>query len=313
MYIEVNSVAEIYKTLGRELLINGKKVYPKGIETKEILAPKIRLLNPKNNLAYNESRKFNLIYALVESLMLFNETKEVKYFNKFNNNIINYSDNGKSLYGAYGKRIAPMIKKIINKLENDNDSRQAVLSIYNNDFYIDTKDVPCTLSIQFIIRSKKLNAITTMRSNDIIWGLPYDIFMFTNLQQIIANTLNLELGWYEHNPTSMHVYSNHYDMLKEMINDCEIIEVNNALDYSLFKYQACKYLLSITFDDLNNDTSESELENICKMLYDKQELEYLILIMKEIMHRRKKYDSIIWDIKTPEWAKKFTKRWKENA
>ena len=46
MYIEVNSVAEIYKTLGRELLMNGEKVYPKGIETKEILAPKIRLLNP---------------------------------------------------------------------------------------------------------------------------------------------------------------------------------------------------------------------------------------------------------------------------
>lgn len=313
MYIEVNSVAEIYKTLGKELLINGEKVYPKGIETKEILAPKIRLLNPKNNLAYNENRKFNLIYALVESLMLFNETKEVKYFKKFNNNIINYSDNGKSLYGAYGKRIAPMIKKIINKLENDNDSRQAVLSIYNNDFYIDTKDVPCTLSIQFIIRNKKLNAITTMRSNDIIWGLPYDIFMFTNLQQIIANTLNLKLGWYEHNPTSMHVYSNHYNMLKEMSNTCEPIETNNDLDYSSFKYQACKYLLPIVFDDLDNDTSENELENICKMLYDKQELEYLILIMKEIMYRRKKYDSIIWNIKTPEWSKKFTKRWKENA
>lgn len=313
MYIEVNSVAEIYKTLGRELLINGEKVYPKGIETKEILAPKIRLLNPKNNLAYNESRKFNLIYALVESLMLFNETKEVKYFSKFNNNIINYSDNGKSLYGAYGKRIAPMIKKIINKLKNDKDSRQAVLSIYNNDFYIDTKDVPCTLSIQFIVRNEKLNAITTMRSNDIIWGLPYDIFMFTNLQQVIANTLNLKLGWYEHNPTSMHVYSNHYNMLKEMSNTCEPIETNNDLDYSSFKYQACKYLLPIVFDDLDNDTSENELENICKMLYDKQELEYLILIMKETMYRRKKYDSIIWNIKTPEWSKKFTKRWKENA
>ena len=313
MYIEVNSVAEIYKTLGRELLINGEKVYPKGIETKEILAPKIRLLNPKNNLAYNESRKFNLIYALVESLMLFNETKEVKYFSKFNNNIINYSDNGKSLYGAYGKRIAPMIKKIINKLKNDKDSRQVVLSIYNNDFYINTKDVPCTLSIQFIVRNEKLNAITTMRSNDIIWGLPYDIFMFTNLQQVIANTLNLKLGWYEHNPTSMHVYSNHYNMLKEMSNTCEPIETNNDLDYSSFKYQACKYLLPIVFDDLDNDTSENELENICKMLYDKQELEYLILIMKEIMYRRKKYDSIIWNIKTPEWSKKFTKRWKENA
>lgn len=71
-----------------------------------------------------------------------------------------------------------------------------------------------------------------MRSNDIIWGLPYDIFMFTNLQQVIANTLNLKLGWYEHNPTSMHVYSNHYNMLKEMSNTCEPIETNNDLDYS---------------------------------------------------------------------------------
>ena len=88
----------------------------------------------------------------------------------------------------------------------------------------------------------------------------------------------------------------------------------NRLSNKTLKMMAKVYLANMLNSiELDNDTSENELENICKMLYDKQEFEYLILIMKEIMYRRKKYDSIIWNIKTPEWSKKFTKRWKENA
>ena len=49
------------------------------------------------------------------------------------------------------------------------------------------KDIPCTVSLQFLIRENKLHLFVNMRSNDVFLGLPHDIFCFTMIQEIIAN------------------------------------------------------------------------------------------------------------------------------
>ena len=46
-----------------------------------------------------------------------------------------------------------------------------------------------------------------MRSNDAFWGLSQDIFAFTMLQEIIACSLGIQLGWYKHAVCSLHLYS----------------------------------------------------------------------------------------------------------
>lgn len=214
-----NNLKDFYKKVGHHLLEKGKKNCPRGLETKELIAPKIVLENAKENLVYNEKRQFSFLYALVEHLMLFSENKLLKYFSTYNKNIEQFSDDGITLYGNYGSRLNAFnsIDKVIEILKKDKDSRQAVLSIYNNvDNKVYTKDLPCTLSLQFLIRDNKLICICNMRSNDIIWGIPYDIFMFTCLQQVIANSLGIECGKYIHQPGSLHVYEKHYDTLKEL-------------------------------------------------------------------------------------------------
>ena len=54
-------------------------------------------------------------------------------------------------------------------------------------------DLPCTRTIQFLLRSGHVDAVVYMRSNDAIWGLPYDIFLFTMLQEMLA--VELALSW----------------------------------------------------------------------------------------------------------------------
>jgi thymidylate synthase len=67
------------------------------------------------------------------------------------------------------------------------------------------------------VRAGKLEAITTMRSNDVILGLPYDIFLFTMLQEMMAVELELELGVYHHIVGSLHIYESDLDWSKEIV------------------------------------------------------------------------------------------------
>jgi thymidylate synthase len=94
----------------------------------------------------------------------------------------------------------------------------------------ETKDIPCTLNLQFLLRDNKLNMIVNMRSNDIIWGLPYDLFVFTNMQEVVANTLGVELGWYLHRPGSLHLYKKHYDLFKEVGNNFSNVRIKNPMN-----------------------------------------------------------------------------------
>jgi thymidylate synthase len=114
----------------------------------------------------------------------------------------------------------------------DNNSRQIVLPILNiQDTNRKTKDLPCTISLQLLVRNNMLDMIVNMRSNDIIWGLPYDIFFFTVFQEIIANTIGIRLGTYIHRPASLHLYKEHFDLFNLVANDFKPIDL--MLTYKL--------------------------------------------------------------------------------
>ncbi|MNP18299.1 Thymidylate synthase [compost metagenome] len=55
-----------------------------------------------------------------------------------------------------------------------------------------------------------------MRSNDIYLGMPYDIFSFTMLQEMLALELNVELGSYTHMVGSLHIYEKHFNIFDSL-------------------------------------------------------------------------------------------------
>lgn len=57
-----------------------------------------------------------------------------------------------------------------------------------------------------------------MRSNDAIWGLPYDVFFFSMLQERLAQELGMRLGRYSHFATSLHVYERHFGMVQAILD-----------------------------------------------------------------------------------------------
>ena len=85
--------------------------------------------------------------------------------------------------------------------------------------------------------------IGTMRSNDILWGFPYDVNGFTLIQKAIASILGVELGTYIHNVGSLHAYESTFDSIKSYIEDDSVIEHPEIVDnFKLPKYASLEAL-----------------------------------------------------------------------
>lgn len=122
------------------------------------------------------------------------------------------TDDGLTIYGAYGprmfgKRPNDQLARVISSLKSKPDSRQAVVQLFDRrDTLKYHSDVPCTCTMQFVIRNRRLHMLTSMRSNDAWLGLPHDVFAFTMIQELVARSLGVELGEYRHSVGSLHLY-----------------------------------------------------------------------------------------------------------
>jgi thymidylate synthase len=231
MEIIADSFAELYKQGRAVLLEKGETIAPRGFETKEVTAIAFVLTNPRNRLGYHKVRRFSLPFAIGETIMLFADTNEIAPLARINKRMHQFSDDGKTTHGNYGYRIAKYIERIVEKLQHDPTTRQAILPIYGEkDITTVSKDIPCTLALHFLVRNNKLDLIVTMRSNDFFWGFPYDLFMFTSLQEVIANTLQIEVGTYRHQVSSLHVYTERHENLLNEIETMEPVEIQLPYD-----------------------------------------------------------------------------------
>jgi len=125
-----------------------------------------------------------------------------------------FSDDGVFLNGAYGPKVAEQYTYIVNTLIKDPESRQAVMGIWR-ERPAESKDIPCTLSMQFFIRNGKLDAVVNMRSQDAVWGFSYDIFTFSQVANMIRVLLinqgvSVQLGKLHVQVGSLHIYEHHF-------------------------------------------------------------------------------------------------------
>jgi len=98
---------------------------------------------------------------------------------------------------------------VINLLKQNPETRQAALSIYDAKEHPKYKnDTPCTYAIQFTIINGELCMSVYMRSNDLWYGFCNDQYQFSQLQQLVASMLDIEIGWYYHHAHNLHLYNN---------------------------------------------------------------------------------------------------------
>lgn len=105
-------------------------------------------------------------------------------------------------------------------LKRDPNTRQAVIHIKPVQMYA-TADTVCTLYLQFMLRNGKLDLHVGMRSNDLIFGTTYDVFMFTFLQELMAAELGVKVGTYYHHANNLHIYRRDFDSVQRILKELE--------------------------------------------------------------------------------------------
>lgn len=212
----------------------GNDVTPRGQLTKEVLQ-QTSIVNMRRPVVTLPERKLSTKFLGGEAYWILSGDNRVETIAPYNKNIVNYSDDGVTFFGAYGPRILSQLDYVIDKLKSDADTRQAVLTIWREN-PPETKDVPCTVAVHFMIRDHKLNCHVFMRSNDLWLGFPYDVFNFSMLSHLVCCKLNafvienggviIEPGMLYHTASSRHIYEQHFGQVEQLINQYNLADMS---------------------------------------------------------------------------------------
>ncbi|WP_431674485.1 thymidylate synthase [Rhizobium leguminosarum] len=198
----------------------------KGFST-ETFAALLQLTNPRARISRSIGRS-KITSALGEMSWYLTGSDALPFIKHYLDRYDKFSEDKETLNGAYGKRIFGIRRKykvgdrvrigtewqrMIETLKERPGSRNATIQLFSNsDVRRDSLDIPCTCSLQFVVRDGLLDLQAHMRSNDAFLGLPHDVFSFTMFQEIAARQLGYEVGRYFHSVGSLHLYDDTDDL-----------------------------------------------------------------------------------------------------
>jgi thymidylate synthase len=204
------TVDDLLHSVLSELLASGEPISPSKGHARELSGVLLVLKDPRARLSRTETRgrPFSCLGELCWYLAGTNDIQFIQYYVP---DYSHYADGG-VVYGAYGPRLfnwrgVNQFAAITTLLRMRPCSRKGVIQLFDASDLLDNhSDIPCTCTLQFMIRQGALHLFTNMRSNDAFLGLPHDVFAFTMLQEIMARALDVELGTYKHAVGSLHLY-----------------------------------------------------------------------------------------------------------
>jgi hypothetical protein len=167
-------------------------------------------LNPLERVCLCPVRRCNPFLFLMDGLSILTNNDSVLPLAQIVPRFLEYSDDGVTLRGHYGKRLFAQIPRAIRELQENPESRRVTLSIWNwmDDLAVQSKDIPCNVHVNLRIVKGALDLTVFNRSNDVFWGmLGANIVQFSFLQEYIANVLGVPVGHLHQVSTNAHIYT----------------------------------------------------------------------------------------------------------
>lgn len=218
------SINDIYPDMVRDVLEDGTVEMQRGFRTRELHPVIFELGHPERRLVTSYGRSVNVAFALAEVMWILQGRQDVEMLAPYNSRISDLaSDDGEVFNAAYGYRLRhahgfDQLEDIISTLAVDPGSRQATTvtwapedrgwnhnTVFTKTPHI-TKDRACNVLSHFMIRDGKLDLLQIVRSNDALWGTPYNVMQWTYIQEYVAARLGLDMGKYRHVADSFHIY-----------------------------------------------------------------------------------------------------------
>ena len=201
---------EAYEALLDEVIINGIEFNG----TQAIFNCGFYIINHEDNHIKNKERNWSLEYAEAEWQWYLSGNPSINKLGELYGKIppiwermADENNEVNSNYGYQWKR-HNQLENVINILKKNPNTRQAAISIYDGkEIHQYAFDTPCTYAVQFTIINNKLCMSVYMRSNDIWYGFCNDQYQFSSLQKLVAQRLDIKIGWYYHHAHNMHLYN----------------------------------------------------------------------------------------------------------
>jgi len=222
-YFPGGTLDDVLRLVIQEIIAHGDRIVPTKGEADEISGVLLEISNPRARLSRTETRG-KIFSSLGELCWYLARTNALGFIRYYIEPYVDFAD-GDVIFGGYGPRLFDwrginQINNVIEILRSKSPSRKAVVQLFDaNDLIEEHNDVPCTCTLQFMNRHDKLHMFVYMRSNDAHWGLPHDVFCFTMLQEIVARSLEIELGPYKHLVGSLHLYTKHLRAAKRFLKE----------------------------------------------------------------------------------------------
>jgi len=219
---------ETYHNVLQELLQHGGRVAPRGQATLELLDVTVTITDPHLATPTGVRRGFNQRIAVAEATQLIAGVSHLAQLDLASGDrFARFADDNR-LRGAYGPRLHHQLPIVARLLQEDPDTRQGVAVVWGTtpphvEPALGSRDVPCTVYLNFRIRDGALQLKVHMRSNDAILGVPYDWFMFSRLHLLMADALLLQAGPYVHHVDSLHLYVRDQERATDLIEKAHFI------------------------------------------------------------------------------------------
>ena len=217
-------------------MAEGKIISPRSKETRELHPTSVVISNPRHRLITSVGRVLNLPFALAEVVQIIGGQNDAQALRYYNTRIIeiagdgprdapNWQDGVTRFNAAYGERLRhfdghepiDQLQHVIETLKKDPDSRQASIVLSHpfwDNYTNETRDRACNVYGHAMIRDGKLDWLQVMRSNDIIWGLPYNFCQWLHVMEYVSGRVRVPVGNYTLIQDSLHVYEDKYEECK---------------------------------------------------------------------------------------------------
>lgn len=203
MHWETAGLPYVYPQLVQACLA-GQRTTPRG---KPCWETRPAMLTTSNPLPL-KGAGVNYRLAVAEAMAWICGWDDVEWLERFRPGYAQFSDDGVHLHGAYGKRMVNQLDHALARLRKDRDTRQAVVNIWMaGDLVTESKDLPCNTQLHLKIRDAHLHMTVMVRSQDVVWGLPYDHHAWWLVLQTLAADLSCYTGTLTQVWDSLHVYS----------------------------------------------------------------------------------------------------------
>ncbi len=138
-------------------------------------------------------------------------------FKSFQNPAYDYTYGGRIF--DFNEEVDQLNEFILPLLSKDPYSRRAILVFYDpsRDSLVDNKNTPGIIYVQFRVVSGRLTVSCHIRSNDLFFGWPANVYQIYCLQGYVAEKLKLLKGDIYTISNSAHVFEDDFEYIDEVI------------------------------------------------------------------------------------------------